>query len=486
MYGQYSNTPRPYRTVGDNISEAKNLEGKRVKTVFDNAQCFHVWAAQTQDAGRTNNGNVSFKSGVLYSYNAAIAAIVKGADGRRYGLVTNQKYSVTTGAHVSSAWRALGYSEENQRANGLAGLFHVPFIASGSNGGWGETTQGDIHEANRDSMLAAIETYLETRLSARLGSFTFVRYHYSGKDKTDLETANEMHAAAIKYCAAFGAKLYTKAQQKKRAAAIVAKCEAIEARMQALQAKRETPAYKRAQERKAAADAAFLAPHLDAARRYWLEHIEARGWPEHIGRVYKGYDSQGVTPNMPGLGAPIYETLEGEALDAARNKWLEQSISETGRRRAKDARRDANKLAERIALAKKNAAGIAKWKAGETAYCPAYCDEQGGAFFRILGNELQSSQGARVPLDHAIRVFKFVRLIRERHNEAQRSERSVAWETNGRSLSVGHFKVSRVYNDGSFIAGCHTVYWPAIEEAAKAAGVWGEAAADTTEQTEGH
>lgn len=483
-YGHYSDTPRPYRTAGDSVSGARENSGKRCKTVFDNGMLTHVWAQDKQDAGRTNNGNMCFKDGVLYSYNTAIAAIVRAPDGRKYALITSQKYSVSTSQHISAAWGSIGYKIENMRELGIEAIFHVPYIVAGYNGGWGDTCQGDVHAANRDAMLQAIHTMLDARMTARLGSPNWARGQ--GTHDSTLELANEMHGRVIAYCAAFGKKLYTKAQAKKQSAAIASRCAEIEARFKELQAKRETPAYLANVAKKVAEKEAAMQIHRAHSKAQVEAWIAKDGWPNHISQVYMGWDDNAPS-SMHMKGAAKYKTLEGEELHAAREKWFADQIETRAKHDYDSSRANENKRKKAIADAKKNAANIAKWKAGENVAHPAL-DEHGGAYFRVVGAELQSSMGARVPLDHAIRVFKFVRLIREKYIgelSAETARATQAWQANGRTLKVGMFQVSRVYADGSFIAGCHTVYWPAIEEAAALAGVLSEAAADTTEDS-GH
>jgi hypothetical protein len=79
-----------------------------------------------------------------------------------------------------------------------------------------------------------------------------------------------------------------------------------------------------------------------------------------------------------------------------------------------------------------------------------------------------------VPLEHAVRVFRFVKLCRERGE---------AWQRNGRSLRVGHFQVDSVDANGDFTAGCHFIAWPETEAAAIAAGVADLASEDTRDLT---
>lgn len=112
---------------------------------------------------------------------------------------------------------------------------------------------------------------------------------------------------------------------------------------------------------------------------------------------------------------------------------------------------------------------IAAWYAGEHVPGLHFDAETGGAALRIKGDELQTSWGASVPLAHATRAFRFLKLCRERGE---------GWHCNGHSLHVGHFTVSEVHSDGSFIAGCHTFQWPEIERAAIAAGVFEAQATD--------
>lgn len=66
-----------------------------MKTVFDNRQCAHIWAQQTQEHGRTNNGNVFFHNKTIYSYGHHFPM------GHFYNddtvLLNSDSYSVSTG-----------------------------------------------------------------------------------------------------------------------------------------------------------------------------------------------------------------------------------------------------------------------------------------------------------------------------------------------------------------------------------------------------
>ena len=148
------------------------------------------------------------------------------------------------------------------------------------------------------------------------------------------------------------------------------------------------------------------------------------------------------------------------------------------RAKAKEGRERA--LERKAALARlEGAEKVAAWRAGASVhlgYGDLSRDASGGALLRVRGDKLETSQGASVPLEHAIKVFKFVKLCRDNGKE---------WQRNGHSLRVGHFQVDHVRADGSFRAGCHLINWPEIETAALMADVAHLAGQDTSETTQG-
>lgn len=122
----------------------------------------------------------------------------------------------------------------------------------------------------------------------------------------------------------------------------------------------------------------------------------------------------------------------------------------------------------------KQAAAIAAWQAGESNARPyGATDEKGGALLRavnvqrdesgaITGGTLETSQGASVPLIHAIKAFRFVKLCRD----AGRT-----WNRNGHSIRVGHYTLDSITPAGDFKAGCHSINWGQIERLARVLGV---------------
>lgn len=121
-------------------------------------------------------------------------------------------------------------------------------------------------------------------------------------------------------------------------------------------------------------------------------------------------------------------------------------------------------------------------------------DGQGGALIRardvtrdesgvITGGELETSQGARVPLTHAVRAFRFLKLCREK---AASDPSFDGWQANGKSLPVGLFRVDSVDREGNFRAGCHRINWGEVARLAAELGLAELAPENTTEPTPGH
>ena len=114
-------------------------------------------------------------------------------------------------------------------------------------------------------------------------------------------------------------------------------------------------------------------------------------------------------------------------------------------------RRDAIKRQREEAKRQREALErVQKWVDGQIDYCP----NSGPIRLRIVGDELQTSHGARVPLAHAVKAFRFIKRL---HNKGQ------AYERNGHTIHLGHFALDAVDEHGNVTAGCHNVAWDEIE-----------------------
>jgi hypothetical protein len=111
-------------------------------------------------------------------------------------------------------------------------------------------------------------------------------------------------------------------------------------------------------------------------------------------------------------------------------------------RRAEEARIRALELPERIAA----------WRAHGPVNSWALA---GVTLLRMSkdGSEVETSRGARVPVDHARRVLALVQKIKERNEP---------FIANGHTIAIGHYRVDRIDANGTLHAGCHTIAYDEI------------------------
>lgn len=98
----------------------------------------------------------------------------------------------------------------------------------------------------------------------------------------------------------------------------------------------------------------------------------------------------------------------------------------------------------------------------------AHFSYMGPVMLRRDGEECVTTRGARVPLDHARRIFKMWERLQGRVPPE-------GWENKGDSQEgrVGHFRVDRIAPDGTLTAGCHTILPGEIRAFGQAMG-WGD------------
>lgn len=251
--------------------------------------------------------------------------------------------------------------------------------------------------------------------------------------------------------------------------------------------------FRNATETLSAADHAANLEHLAAeysgalARARRARDLWGDLWGDIAADLAQRADSAVAYAEAFGLEVPAFDVASDAAAvlawcaerEAKRNApgYAEKQERERAARAERKERRE-REAREKVLAA--NAEAIADWRAGRRRFLPygVQHDGSGGAMLRVQmaadieTGQLQTSLGATVPLPDAIRVFRFVKLCKERGE---------AWHRNGRTLPVGAFQVDHVAPNGTFRAGCHLIHWPEIEAAARAAGVLDIAPADTRE-----
>jgi len=163
--------------------------------------------------------------------------------------------------------------------------------------------------------------------------------------------------------------------------------------------------------------------------RDWLER-EALMLRNELRRYEAFFD----VPNLP----------ENGELDALQS-WIEAHEEEERHRREERAR-----IAEETRR-REQAEQIQRFLSGD-----AWSNYISGVapMLRVVGDEVQTSLGARFPRIHAMRALELVHRVRASGRE---------YVQNGNAVRLGPFVIDRIESNGTVHAGCHVVSWEEIE-----------------------
>ena len=117
------------------------------------------------------------------------------------------------------------------------------------------------------------------------------------------------------------------------------------------------------------------------------------------------------------------------------------------------------KQAEKRRLDKENKAKIKEFRAGKRVHIRGDF-----ALLRITGDNIETSQGATFPIEHAKAAFRVIKV-------ARKMQVAYTYKTDGPCYRLGHFKIDAIDSKGNVKAGCHKVKYDEIEQCAKALGL---------------
>jgi hypothetical protein len=489
---------------------------------YTNSQLAHVWNAQTESHGQTNNGNAYFDGAALYSYGSHFLTGYIMPDG--VALLNGDSYSVTTSGHQSDARGAVS----NRATFTIKGLTELAPLLRAITAG----NKSDGRKAEARQLIRAHAEALAASHRLEAGESTYYLAEEEDENGSRLrrrETGERESAGAyLTRLAGLPAASWPKLQRE--AAKTKAKREAEQAKEQRESAIsrakhladatdsafREAIRLKLARTYSAEADLkrmaldffrakktakaeGFSAKRLDSLRRREKRLRSMVAEAESLARLAKARDATAGAIRTFRQGVATLASYAGDAnrdsmnaadsvyrsaailadsprlpftlrrrmqIESAEARALFESMRESYEARQAE-EREANRKARELETAEHRKA----WLAGEAPLAGLRFDaESGGAALRIKGDMLQTSHGAEVPLEHAIRAFRFIKLCREAGRE---------WSANGQQIRVGHFRVDSVSAAGDMVAGCHAFTWPEIERVAKLAGVFNAPADDS-------
>lgn len=517
------------QTTSHYESAAYNYCGERVKMVMNSDMVAHVWNSQTQDFGRISNGNFYFRGRQIFSYGSHYLVGMIMPDG--IALLNSEHNSVTTSGHKSDAAAACR-NRTRFYVDDLTSLDSwLSSVASAlealRNPGNSKADKADIKTRLRKRAIQELTSNADKLLATGLAPNQGERW------SPEVETGVQAGEHLAKLCG-LTAQSWQKAKRTRQAAIDkAAKLKAAKEKQAAISdaiekastsdstfkgecrywlrnygesyIKQTAIEYFRA--RKVGKAAGFSAKRLAIlfAREKHLRKLAAGietakaiaknradllrdiGWlralPKQVAESFTDKPMSGSGLNKV---VQLFLRLSNcQALPpatradlAAKGEQLALGLPYLNRRdyllAERETKRNYRTRLRELAARDARAVELRKqWLAGESVMAGTFDAPSGGPALRVYGNELQTSWGASVPLEHAIKAFRFVKLCKE-------SGRTFA--RNGKTIRVGHFQVDRIDSTGDFVAGCHSFKWSEVARVAKAAGVFDLSADDSAIQ----
>lgn len=154
----------------------------------------------------------------------------------------------------------------------------------------------------------------------------------------------------------------------------------------------------------------------------------------------------------------IPKRFESDAFKAEIIEGLAQSERATeAAQRAADTRR-ANRNKEWANRSKSFDERLPLWLAGDKTVSVR---DSPASYLRLRGDEVETSLGARIPADHAVKAMRLIQALRKRGKVTHHPEigggLDTLYERNGHTIHLGHYALDKVLADGTIKAGCHTI-----------------------------
>ena len=404
-----------------------------MKTVFTNQELFHVFASGTQEHGRSANGNVFFSGDVLYSYGThfPIAVRYKGKM-----LLNADSYSVTTSKHQSYAASALRHFDciYLPALRAVAELVQRKQRAAAYGKEARQVAMQDIAREARSYVKGMAREIKNAREKLSRARAEHMRHHWQGEITRHENAAqfvwNEIAGkrsnpiagaikeernatkARLKSAIAFDLEQFTRENKE----AIARK------RLQELHAMRERMSEKLGENEDKEYAAIRIRTACESAQS---ELTRKRVAINTSNREFLTKSDQERLESAYAIGAAVWQeyfaALHQEACATVKH-FKDMEYAER---------------VERFHAREIHSIGI------------------GDTVCRVNGDTVETSRGAKVPLDAAVKLFNAARMCRL-HGKA----------TATAGNKIGMYRLDGIDKEGNARIGCHYLTWQAIEDCA--------------------
>lgn len=338
------------------------VDGKKVKEVYSTLSSLcHAWASENVPRGRSGS-SMFFEDGIIYSYGRhyEAAKIHTNKKGAKLVLMNSEDYSNSTRNHLSEIRAAVKHID----------VLRVPYVdVDKFKTVYKNGAHSERHEANLNYFANIIASHMEN-------IFRMVGY---SSELSVLEVYKDIE----QYCSFFGLKVPFKLDEVTMAT--LKACSKEHSRRRAI-------ADKKREEREAAAT-----KELEALHSVKLKELE-----NNFTNVLKAWENGDIDHSGLRMGMEFKVSVKAP-FGRTKSKYIHLDISQYEQR-----------ITE--AFTKMHHESIRAWKAGEISSYSIdenlYLSHELNidlrselALLRVKGNLVETSEGADVPLDHALRLL---------------------------------------------------------------------------------
>lgn len=457
-------------------------------------EVFHLWAHQAKPEGKS--GNVRFDGVDLYSYGAIIATMINGVV-----VLSDRSCSMTTARHQSKARQAMTYEQMDKciQVPVIPGSRNVAELAdlcktavednianmAGKRKGsrpmqqafelakryeragkfLGKWTLPDLPETLPEDTAPLIKAVSHAKLMAEYTEkHTEVKKRIVWLEEEAKSEYDPMNYLILHY----KARIYLERQTLERMQAVYKLAKGRNPPLKTLftkLAKAEAvllPYAQRLREEEAAKKLAGAVKDVYESRNqsylhmygdklgYVVKDLPKEQQPRYQ-NLLKRVDDRIAYKTSATLLKNIRKAFDSELsisrLNAIRNdleaikspKLLQERETEI---EAFKVREKQEREVQEAELKRKHAEDIASWLKGEKFSLPY----SAGTYARIVGDEVETSRGARVPIEHAKQLARLYRITVRKGG--------MDW-SDGTGPKVGFYRVNKIGADGTLVIGCH-------------------------------
>lgn len=393
----------------------------RHREVYPTEQVIHLWAHQSQDHARNPSGNVFFNRKVIFSYREswAMGYIHEKRPGAMSRcsvsggpLLNSTVREAMTDAGVLVLTNSETYSVTTAKHQGWVdrAVSHLPRIAVAEIRpafGAGSKLTKEQHLRNISQMERDIAAHLAKAQRAMQVSVA------AGRS----EAANRRHGELSRYMAFFGIRRKVMEYPAVAFTAAIQRAQAIETPDPIRDARKIKQREQRNAKARAELQSGFDAYCVAVATYNEAMSAAIATMPD----ASATWRATGQWPRIE-CGAPYPPINDPYGRHGMRNKWRAAGFE----------------IPEILSV-----------------------DRPDATLLRVQGEEIVTSQGARIPLAHASRLWQFVERVRAS---------GIEYKRNGHTEYAGTFAVDRVTVDGDMTAGCHFIKYGELRLLAVALG----------------